>query len=116
MIEESKFSINGATQREKAHFKKQNGVTFEEESIPNRALGEPATFTIIVAASAISTLAAYLLRKYEGESFEEEIREELPDGTIRFRKVKWKKMSSEAPEKEIIEQIQSPFSLIDKTE
>ncbi len=116
MGEESKYTINGATQREKAHFKKQKGVTFEEETIPNKAIGEPATFTMIVTASAISALAAYLLRKYDGESFEEEIREELPDGTVRLRKVKWKKVSSEAPEKEIIEQIQSPLSLIDKTE
>ena len=111
MEKESKYSVKQVTNREKVLLQNESGVEFIEESIPDGAMGEPATFTIMVTASAISLLAAYLLRKHKGESFEEEIREELPDGTIRFKKVKWKKSKSEAPKTDIIKQILRPFSI-----
>jgi len=111
MQSESIYVLHGVTKREKMQLSSEPDIKFEEEEIPDGAIGEPATFIIMVTMAALSTLAAYLLRKHKGESFEEDVEERLPDGTVKIRKVKWTKSSSEAPEADIIKQIQGVTSL-----
>lgn len=107
MKTEQIYMVHGISQREKMLLETDSNFSFEEEEIPDGALGEPATFMLL--AMGISTLAAYLLKKNNDESFEETISIKMPDGTIETRTVKWIKSSSEAPGSEIIAQIQSVF-------
>lgn len=74
------------------------------ELAPGRQ-GEPVLFTAVVVVTAISALAAFLLKKNRGKTFEEEIEVILADGTTIRRRVRYKESSSEAPDAEIIRQI-----------
>lgn len=87
------------------------GIRFEEQIVPEGSHGEVTLFTAIFAMSALTALAAYLLRKNENQTFEEIVEIHHPDGRIEKRVIKWNSSKSEAPEADIIRQIRGPIPL-----
>ena len=81
------------------------GLRFEEQTVPDGSHGEVTLFTAIFSMSALLTLAAYLLRKHEYQTFEETIEIHHTDGRIEKRTIKWNSKKIEAPEADIIRQI-----------
>jgi hypothetical protein len=80
-------------------------IRFEANPVPQGTHGEAVLFTAYFAMTALTALAAYLLRKHDYKSFEETIVIEHPDGRKERRTVKWNSSKSEAPEADIIAQI-----------
>jgi hypothetical protein len=106
MNDDVTFEIGGLTQIDAERLRDRSGVTLREATLPQGTYGEPVTFTIVVTAVGLSTLAAYLLRKHQGETFTDELIVRHPDGTIEHRRVHWEKSATEAPEPSIIKTIQ----------
>jgi len=104
-MDETKVSISGLTKYDVLELQGTPGIEFEEVKIPEGAQGELTLLTAAFAMSALSTLAAFLLRKHDGASFEETVVIRKPDGQTEERHVKWKRDSSSAPEADIIRQI-----------
>jgi|SRR5262249_1806061 len=99
------FEIGGLTRIDAARLRDGSGVTLREASLPQGTYGEPVTFTMVVTVAALSTLAAYLLRKHQGEEFVDEITVTHPDGRREHRRVHWTKSAVEAPESSIVKAI-----------
>jgi len=100
MSGEITYRLHGISRLQKMQLGKSAGVDFEPEPIPDSAYGEPATFTMVVAVSAIATLAAYLLKdRKDSESFVE-VEECRPDGTKITKRIQLRS-SEEVAGKEI---------------
>jgi 2-methylaconitate cis-trans-isomerase PrpF len=100
--------LEGLTKLDVLEIERRPDVRFEEATIPDGSHGEVTVFAAIFAMSALATLAAYLLRKVNNESFSEVVVITHPDGRTERRTVKWQKGSAEAPEAAIIRQIRGP--------
>ena len=107
-MENSTVRIEGLTKFDTLEIGRHSDVTFEEASLPEGSHGEVTVFAAIFAMSALSALAAYLLRKHNNKSFEETVEIQHPDGRREKRTVRWSSSKSEAPEADIIRQIQRP--------
>ena len=105
MPNDPEYWIAGLTKFDALELKKNSAFRVTEEQVPNGAYGELTTITACVTVAGISALAAFLLKKHNGEEFFEEVVEVKPDGSTKRRVVKWSKESSEAPEASIIKQI-----------
>jgi len=99
------FEIRGLTRLDAERLRDHAGVTLREAAVPQGTYGEPVTFTMVVTVAAISTLAAYLLRKHQEETIDQEITVTYPDGRQEHRSVHWKKSATEAPEASLIKAI-----------
>jgi hypothetical protein len=99
------YRISGLTKLDALELTGDPSFRLQENSIPDGTYGELTTITAYVAVSGIAALAAFLLKKHNGEEFVEEVEEVKPDGSIKRRVVKWKKSSTEAPDASIIKQI-----------
>jgi hypothetical protein len=108
---EATFEIGGLTRIDALRLRDREGVTIHESDIPAGTYGEPVTFTMVVTATALATLAAYLLRKHQGETFLEEVNITHPDGRKERRRVHWTKSATEAPESSIIKAISGSLPL-----
>jgi len=106
---EIEVRVSGLDKVDQLDMEVEPGVRFEEMDVPAGSHGELTLLTAYFAMSALSTLAAYLLRKHDGESFEEVVEIVHTDGHIEKRHVKWTRDSSEAPPAEIIKQIRGPL-------
>jgi hypothetical protein len=102
MSDDVTFEIGGLTRIDAQRLRDRDGVTLREAALPQGTYGEPITFTMVVTVAALSTLAAYLLRKHQGEEFVEEIIIKHPDGRQEHRRVHWTKSATEAPEPSVI--------------
>jgi hypothetical protein len=102
---EPTIRLTGLTKLDVKQFERAPGVTFEEVSVPKGSHGEVALFTAVIAMSALSALAAYILRKHNYQTFEETIEIVHPDGRVVKHTIKWEAKKSEAPEAELIKQI-----------
>jgi hypothetical protein len=102
---ETTYRIRGLTKIDRKQLEKEPSIQFIEEPTPAGTHGELVTLSAVVTVSAISALAAFLLKKHRRESFEELIEEIGSDGSVKRRVVKWSKESSEAPDAAIIKQI-----------
>ena len=105
---EMTVQIHGLLKLDVKEIEDEDGVRFEKQMVPEGSHGEVALFTAIFAMSALTTLAAYLLRKHDNQTFEETVEIQHPDGRSERRVVKWSSASSEAPEADIIRQIRGP--------
>lgn len=105
MTKETEYRVSGLTKLDALELASNPAFRLEENHVPNGAYGELTTITAYVAVSAISALAAFLLKKHHGEEFVEEVEELKPDGSITRRIVRWKKNSTEAPDASVIKQI-----------
>ena len=103
--------ISGLSKLDSKEMQNIEGIQFQEQMVPEGSHGEVTLFTAVFAMSALMTLAAYLLRKHDKQSFEETVEITHPDGRIEKRTIKWNSVKSEAPEAEIIEQIRGPLPL-----
>lgn len=111
MQDDLTFEIGGLTRIDSLRLREIDGVSIREDTLPAGTYGEPVSFTLVVTVGGLATLAAYLLRKHRGESFEEEITTTHPDGRKEHRRVRWSKSASEAPDVSIMKAITSSFSL-----
>ncbi len=102
---EEKIIVRGLTKFDCLDLGKGKGIEYEEDDLEAGHHGEVSVFTAVLTMALVSTLAAFLLRKHQGQSFEEEVEILHPDGRIEKRRVKWEAKSSEAPEAELIRQI-----------
>ncbi len=98
-------SISGLNNLDKLEIGAQPGVRFEEMTLPPGSHGELTLLTAYFAMTALTTLAAYLLRKHDGQSFEEVVVITHPDGRREERRIKWNRTSTAPPEAEIVRQI-----------
>jgi hypothetical protein len=98
-------SVSGLNNFDKLELQSTPGVRFEEVQVPQGSHGELTLLTAYFAMTALTALASYLLRKHDGESFEESVVVTYPDGRQEERHVKWNRDSTAPPEAEIIKQI-----------
>lgn len=82
---------------------------FIEETLPEGRLGEPVTIIVVASltAAAIGVLGAWLLKNRTKTSFRYHVVTEHPDGTKETADIKYTQQASEAPSKEILEQLAS---------
>lgn len=85
------------------------GIEYVESGLEPDSHGEVTLFTAMISISLISTVAAFLLRKHNHQSFEQEIEIEHADGRIEKRRIRWSGESSEAPDAKVIAQIRGGF-------
>jgi hypothetical protein len=97
--------LGGLTKLDCQDLGQAEGITYEKAELEEGAHGEVAVFTVMVSMALISTFAAYLLRKHDRQSFEEDVEVVHADGRIERRHIRWNSQSSEAPDAEIIRQI-----------
>jgi hypothetical protein len=102
-------SISGLNNLDRLEIGTQSGVRFEPVEVPRGAHGEMTLLTAYFAMTALTALAAYLLRKHDGQSFEEIVVITHPDGRREERRIKWNRTSTAPPDAEIIRQIRSPL-------
>lgn len=105
---EIEVRVSGLDKVDQLEMEEERGVRFEEMDVPAGSHGELTLLTAYFAMSALTTLAAFLLRKHSGESFEELVEIVHPDGGVEKRHVKWDRRSSEATA-DIIKQIRGPL-------
>jgi hypothetical protein len=105
-VDDLKIRLSGLTKFERRDLGERPGIEYEEVKLDAGQHGEVVTFTVIISMALVSTLAAYLLRKHSGQSFDELVEIIHPDGRIERRQVRWRAESAEAPEPAIIKQIQ----------
>lgn len=110
MSNEMTFQIDGLTRIDALRLRDRDGVTILEAMVPEGTYGEPVSFALIVTAAAVGTIAAYLLRKHQGEEFFEDITITHPDGRKEKRRIHWKKSAAEAGDASIIKAITGLFS------
>lgn len=108
-MHEPVVSISGLNKFDQLELEGTPGVRFEEVQVPPGAQGELTVVTVYFAMSALTALAAYLLRKHDGETFEEKVTINYPDGRSEERWVKYNRNSSSAPEADILKQIRGPL-------
>ncbi len=111
MSNDMTFEMDGLTRIDALRLRDRDGVTIREAALPEGTYGEPVSFTLVVTAAALGTLAAYLLRKHQGEEFVEEITITHPGGRKEQRRIHWKKSAAEAGEASIIKAIAGLFSI-----
>jgi hypothetical protein len=104
-VREMTVSVSGLSNLDRLEVGSQSGVEFEEQPIPPGAQGELTIFTAYFAMSALRVLAAYLMRKHDGASFEETVTISHPDGRREERHIKWQRSNTAPPEAELIRQI-----------
>jgi hypothetical protein len=102
---DKQIRLKGLTKLDRYELGEGEGIGYEEAELEGRAYGEVTVFTAMVTMALVSTVAAYLLRKHAGQSFEEDVEIIHPGGRIERRRVRWSAQSSEAPEPAIIRQI-----------
>lgn len=105
MNEPQSIRVLGMTALDRVTLGKIPGVTFSEVEIPDRTHGEVVTLVAIIAPLAIPALAAYFLKKHEGETFEEHIEVTAADGTVIKRTIRYRKDASTSPDAEVIKQL-----------
>jgi hypothetical protein len=103
----TKIRLSGLSKFDRRDLGEGPGIEYQENQLEGGQHGEVITFVALFAMSAVPTLAAYLLRKHSGQTFEEDVEIVHPDGRIERRRVRWRANSAEAPEASIIKQIQS---------
>jgi Tfp pilus assembly pilus retraction ATPase PilT len=101
-MDEAKIIVHGLTKFDTLDLGIRPGIEYREAEIDKNAQGEVVLFTAIVTMALISTFAAYLLRKHNGQSFEIEIEVDHPDGRKEKKRFRWNKESSEPPSAELI--------------
>jgi len=106
MTDQISFRISGLTKLDRLELQETPTVTFEEVTLPMNVHGDVITYVALFGMPALSAIAAYLLRKHDGESFEEVVEEIRPDGTIYKRSIRYSRDATEAPDASIIRQIQ----------
>ena len=99
--------IDGLTKLDKMQIGTVPGVSFEESTIPDGSHGEVTVLAAVFTLQALATLAAFVLRKQNNESFSETVEIQHADGRKEKRVIKWTKDSAEAPDASIIRQIQN---------
>src|SRR4051794_34865411 len=102
MAEDLQIRLPGQSKFDVIGIEQSVDLIVEEEKIPDSAYGEPTTFLIIVSLAAISSLAAYLLRKHNQESFTETVEVIDPNGRVERRTIHWDKNSVEPPDSSLI--------------
>lgn len=113
MSELTQIRLGGLTKFDKADLGSDPGIVYEESELDSGQHGEVTVFTVMLTMALVSTFAAFLLRKHNEQSFEEDIEIVHPDGRIERRKIRWRANSSEAPEASIIRQIQAGLPGVD---
>jgi hypothetical protein len=108
-MKEPKIRLTGLTKFDKLDLGEGPGVEYQESELDAGQHGEVTVFTVVLTMALVSTLAAYLLRKHGGQSFEEDIDIIHSDGRIEKRRIRWRANNSEAPEAAIVKQIQAGF-------
>jgi hypothetical protein len=97
--------LQGLTKLDRYEIGEGEGISYEEAELEGGAHGEVTLFTAMITMALVSTVAAYLLRKHSGESFEEDVEIIHADGSIERRRIRYKAQSAEAPEAAVIRQI-----------
>jgi len=105
---EMNVRISGLTKLETKELEKEPGIRFEKDAVPEGSHGEVILFVAIFSMSALTTLAAYLLRKHENKSFEETVEVVHPDGRVERKVIRYKHDKTQAPDAAIIGQIRGP--------
>ena len=108
-MNERVVSIAGLNKLDQLDLEGTPGVRFEEIEVPPGAQGELTLLTAYFAMTALTALAAYLLRKHEGEAFEEDVTITHPDGRIEVRRIRYKADRSAPPEADILRQLRGPI-------
>jgi hypothetical protein len=102
---ETTVRIEGLTKLDMLQIGKPDGVRFEEAKVPDGSHGEATVFAAVFTLNALALLGAYLLRKWNYESFSETVTITHQDGRVEKRTVKWSKESAEAPDAAVIRQL-----------
>ena len=110
-MSEPRIRMKGLTKFDRRDLGDAAGINYEEVTLDSGMFGEVGTFTVIVTMALVSTLAAYLLRKHGGQSFEEDLEIIHPDGRVEKRRIRFRAAHSEAPQANVIRQIQAGISL-----
>jgi hypothetical protein len=106
---EIEVRVSGLNKVDQLELEGELGVRFEEMAVPAGSHGELTLITAYFAMSALTALAAYLLRSTEDELVEEDVDIVHPDGRRETRHVKVHRKKSEAPAADIIKQIRGPL-------
>jgi hypothetical protein len=85
-------------------------IEYRESKLEPEAQGEVVLFTAFVAMSAVTAVAAFLLRKHDSEVFEEDIEIQHPDGRVETRHIRLTRDHVEAPKAELIRQIRGDWT------
>ena len=104
-MELQKIRLTGLSKFDRLDLGENKGIIYAEADIEEGAQGEVTLFTATVTMALISTIAAFLLRKHNQQSFHEDVEIIHPDGTVERRHVRFDSQSSEAPEADIVRQI-----------
>jgi hypothetical protein len=110
-MDEPRIRVKGLTKLDRRDLGDAPGINYEEATLDSGMFGEVGTFTVIVTMALVSTLAAYLLRKHGGQSFEEDVEIIHRDGRVEKRRIRFRADQSEAPQADIIRQIQAGSTL-----
>jgi hypothetical protein len=102
MGDDRKIRLFGLTRFDRRDLGEVEGIEYQDSPLAEGAHGEVAIFTAAVVMSALSAVAAYLLRKHGGQSFEEDFEEIYPDGRVVRRTIRYRAHNSQAPEADII--------------
>ena len=103
--------VSGLTKLERLELAEFDGVDFSEEALNGDAHGEVTVFTALIAVSAISALAAWLLRRHDYQRFEETVEVVHADGRFERHAIRWEGRSVQAPEAELVRQIRGDLRL-----
>lgn len=106
---EAYLKLAGLTTFEKLELGETEGLTYEPARLSAGDHGEPGTFTVLITLAAIQTLGMWLLKRHNGQSFEEVVEIVHPDGRTERRHIKWSAQSEEAPSDAVIRQIKAPI-------
>jgi hypothetical protein len=110
MADELRVRLHGLSKRDKLDLGEKPGIEYTETTLRTGAQGEVTVFTVMVTMALIQTVAAYLLRKHDNTSFEEEIEIVKPNGEIERRRIRYRSDRAEPPDKQLLEQIRGPLS------
>jgi hypothetical protein len=110
-MDEPRIRVKGLTKFDRRDLGDAPGINYEEVTLDSGMSGEVGTFTVMVTMALVSTLAAYLLRKHGRESFEEDVEIVHSDGRVEKRRIRFRAAHSQAPQADIIRQIQVGISL-----
>jgi hypothetical protein len=91
------LDLDKAEALELGEFVGAEAITLEEQPPPPGSFGELtlAIAAVYVTVKAVSGLIRYFAAKHAGESFEEKIEIELPDGTRVKRRIRYRKTPDE---------------------
>ena len=104
-MSEPMIVLRGLTTYDRLELGDAEGISFEKDGIDPNAAGEPVTLTAFVTMAAVSTFAAWLLRKHNEKAFTETV-EIFKDGQLVARRtLTYSGSSSEPPQASLIKQI-----------